>query len=96
MMKIVAFLWNGDRNARPIQRVGLFLFAFLFLYFDFIVLSGAIENNFGDHWILIPVVALVVLFASLRLFRNAFLRSSKYPSSNQPNVETPNSHEHLE
>ena len=74
-----AFLWKGDPHAKPIQRAGLIVFAFMFLFFAIVIASLAFQKGFGDGWKIDLIMALPALLISMRLFRNAFLRPPKHP-----------------
>jgi Flp pilus assembly protein TadB len=66
------FLWKGDPKATPVQRVGLFIFAVMFLF----VFVGFVVFTIIDHYWLNKLMGLA--FATLsgivgfRLLLNAF------------------------
>ena len=72
-----AFLWKGDRNAKPIQRAGLVVFGFTFLLIAVVFASIPFEKHFEEGWPIEFLLSLFCLLLSLRLFRNAFLRPAK-------------------
>jgi hypothetical protein len=79
-----AFLWRGDPKAKPIQRAGLIVFGFMFLLPAVFCFAGLIVTHTAETSALVPVLVLGTgaLLVSLRLFRNAFLRS-KEPDGEQ-------------
>jgi len=72
---IDAFLWRGDPKAKPVQRIGLVVFALTFLLFAVTLGSIPFQKNFEDGWPVDFLMALLALLLSLRLLRNALLRS---------------------
>ena len=74
-----AFLWKGDPNAKPIQRIGLVVFAFAFLLFAITIASIPFQKKFEDGWSIDFLMALLASLVSMRLLRNAFLRPPKRP-----------------
>lgn len=79
-----AFLWKGDPNARPVQRVGLVVFALFFLLLGMSLVSIPFQKNFEDGSSIVFFVALPPLLLSVRLLRNAFLRPQKHRGDNEP------------
>ena len=72
-----AFVWNGDRNAKPVQRAGLFVFAVTFLLPAVGFASIPFQKDFEDGWAIEFLFAFLWLLISLRLFRNACLRAQR-------------------
>ena len=72
-----AFLWRGDPKAKPVQRIGLVVFALMFLLLSLAFSSIPFEKNFEDGWAIEFFVALLALLISLRFLRNAFLRTPR-------------------
>ncbi|MGO8758764.1 MAG: hypothetical protein ACLQG3_11635 [Terracidiphilus sp.] len=75
---IDAFLWKGDPHAKPVQRIGLIVFALTFLLLGVSLVSIPFEKNFEDGSSIVFFVALPLLLLSVRLLRNAFLRPAKH------------------
>jgi uncharacterized membrane protein YcjF (UPF0283 family) len=77
-----AFLWKGDPEAKPIQRIGLILFACMFLLLSVYLISRGFQSHFkiGSAVALLVCIALTLIAA--RLIRNAFLHSRH--STHQP------------
>ena len=69
------FLWKGDPKAKPIQRAGLIVFGLMFLFLAIAFASIPFHNHFEEVWPLEFFFGFCALLISLRLFRNAFLRS---------------------
>jgi hypothetical protein len=76
-IRVDAFLWNGDRNAKLIQRAGLVVFGLTFLLIAACGFITFFEATSDDKEIPIVLMALVLVLISIRLFRNAFLRPTK-------------------
>jgi hypothetical protein len=76
-LSVDAFLWKGDPHAKPVQRVGLIIFALTFLLLAFAMLSAFIAKRSEDGSFLGLLLSLGFLLLSVRLLRNAFLRSPK-------------------
>lgn len=89
------FLWNGDPDAKPIQRAGLIVFAFIFLLISAVFVSIPFEKGF-EGWGIEFGFALFSLFISLRFIRNAFLHKPRSANGNGIADEGPSSREHLE
>ncbi len=70
-----AFLWRGDPRAKPIQRAGLVVFGLTFLLLAIAIGSIPFDRDFPDGWVVDFLLALFLLLLSMRLFRNALLRS---------------------
>lgn len=71
------FLWKGDPKATPIQRVGLFVFAlmFLFLFVGFAVVMVVMLVRHEIYWQNILIVMMFITLsgiAGFRLLFNAF------------------------
>src|ERR1700735_2289507 len=75
---IDAFLWKGDPNAKPIQRAGLVVFAFVFFLISVAMASVPFQKKFEDGFGVFFFVALLFFLLSVRLLRNAFLRPPKH------------------
>lgn len=65
-------MWRGNPDAPLIQRIGIGLFALLFLGWAIALIALALESG-ADNWPLIAV-ALPFLFVSIRLGMNTFRR----------------------
>jgi hypothetical protein len=83
------FLWKGNPKAKPIQRAGLVVFAvtFWFLGVVMIAISWAGAN---DEWavrFVCSLMGLACVLVSIRLLRNAFLRSKKVPEGEKDRTE---------
>lgn len=74
-----AFLWKGDPQARPIQRIGLILFACLFLLLAVCLASLVFQSHFENGSVVALLVCVALTLLSARLIRNAFLHS-KHPA----------------
>jgi hypothetical protein len=72
-----AFLWKGDRNAKPIQRAGLVIFGLMFLLLAVALASIPFQKHFEEGWIIEFVMSFGGLLIALRLFRNACLRPKR-------------------
>ena len=72
-----AFLWKGDPNAKPIQRMGLIVFALAFLLISIAAASVPFAKHFGDGWAVEFLMAAAALGISARLIRNALRRSTE-------------------
>jgi len=59
-------LWKGSRNAPLVQRIGIFIFAFVFVLAGLTVISMAIENKV---WYLCALAAVIFMVAG-RFIRN--------------------------
>jgi hypothetical protein len=71
-------LWKGDSNAKPIQRAGLVVFglmSFLPAIFAFVAFE---EKHSEGGSIFGFLFGLCLMMISIRLFRNAILRSPKH------------------
>jgi hypothetical protein len=66
------FLWKGDPKAAPVQRVGLFIFALMFL----IPFIGFVVFTIADHYWLNKLIGVTLGtlcgIAGFRLLYNAF------------------------
>ena len=80
-VSVDAFLWKGDPHAKPVQRAGLIVFGLAFLLLAATIASIPFEKGFADGWFIDSLMALFALLISLRLFRNALLRSPKHHRS---------------
>jgi hypothetical protein len=80
---IDAFFWKGDPNAKPVQRIGLIVFALFFLLIGIFGASIPFQKNFENGSSIVLVVALLPLLLSMRLLRNSFLRPQKHHSNNE-------------
>jgi hypothetical protein len=69
-----AFLWKGDPNARPVQRVALVAFAVFFLLIAVTIASIPFQKKFEEGWAIDFFMALLAFLIAMRLLRNAFLR----------------------
>lgn len=72
---IDGFLWNGDRNAKPIQRAALVLYSMMFLFVTIVFLTAAWKIN--DDWLLRGICAAIACLLGVfcvRYARNVFLR----------------------
>jgi hypothetical protein len=74
--KIAVFLWNGDPNAKVVPRVGLLVFAFIFMLSAIYVLTSLSDGSIGIR-VSGLITGLVFLFVSLRFLRNTFIRSAR-------------------
>jgi hypothetical protein len=74
---IDAFLWKGDPKAKPMQRIGLVVFALTFLLLALGLGSIPFQKDFEDGWPVVFLMAFLAFLLSLRLLRNAFLRSPR-------------------
>ena len=72
-----AFLWRGDPKAKPVQRIGLIVFALTFMLLSLAFSSIPFEKNFEDGWAIEFFMALLLLLLALRFIRNAFLRGPR-------------------
>ena len=69
-----AFLWKGDPKARPVQRIGLAIFALAFLLPATTIASIPFQKKFEDGWSIELFLALLAFLLSMRFLRNGFLR----------------------
>jgi len=76
-LSVDAFLWKGDPHAKPVQRAGLIIFALTFLLLAIAMLSAFIAKRSEDGSFLGLLLSLGSFLISIRLLRNAFLRSPK-------------------
>ena len=76
---IDAFLWKRDPNAKPVQRIGLVLFALVFLMIAAVIASIPFQTKVEDgaSFKFLFLLALLPALLSIRLLRNALLRSKK-------------------
>jgi len=81
---IYAFLWKGDPNAKPVQRIGLIIFAIFSLLLAVFILAIPFEKNFEDGSSIVFLAALIPILLTVRLLSNAFLRPPKHPVDNEP------------
>jgi hypothetical protein len=79
-----AFLWKGDPKAKPIQRVGLVVFALFFLLPAVLLVATPFAKKLEDGSTICFFVAVVPLLISARLLRNAFLRPPKRRDIDEP------------
>ncbi len=68
-----AFLWKGDPRAKPIQRIGLVLFACIFLLLVVCLTSLVFQSHFENGSVVALLVCVALTLLSARLIRNAFL-----------------------
>ncbi len=80
---IDAFLWKGDPNAKPVQRIGLIIFAIFSLLLAFFLTTIPFEKNFEDGSSIVFLAALIPILITVRLLRNAFLRPPKHRGRNE-------------
>jgi hypothetical protein len=73
------FLWKGDPNAKPIQRAGLVVFAVTFWIVGGFIIAISWAKDEGVACLVTSLVGSAAVLISIRLLRNAFLRSSKIP-----------------
>jgi hypothetical protein len=71
------FLWKGSPTAKPVQRAGLVLFAFMFLLLAIVFASIPFQKKFEDGWGVEFFMSLCAFLISMRLLRNAFLRAPR-------------------
>jgi hypothetical protein len=71
------FLWKGDPNAKPVQRVGLGVFGLTFLFLGFCLVSVSWEKDEWGGRIAGSLLGCAAILASIRLLRNAILRSAR-------------------
>jgi hypothetical protein len=72
-----AFLWRGDPQAKPIQRIGLILFACIFLSLVVCLASFVFQAHFKNGSVVAFLVCVALTLLSARLIRNAFLRPKR-------------------
>jgi len=80
---IDAFLWKGDPNAKPVQRIGLIILALFFLLFCLFLITVPFQKNFEDGSSIVFFAALIPFLVAMRLLRNAFLRPSRHRREGQ-------------
>jgi len=71
---VFEFLWKGDPKAKPVQRIGLILFAFHFWVAGVFFVAFAWSS---EAWISRMIGSLpgsISVLISIRVFLNAFLR----------------------
>ena len=78
-----AFLWKGDPKATPIQRVGLVIYAlmFLLLFAGFVVVMIVMIVKHGFDWVsFLAVLMMATLFGifGFRLLFNVFRRQKHH------------------
>lgn len=71
------FLWHGDPEAKPIQRAGLVVFGLTFLLLGICLISVFWEKDEWGGKIAGALLGGAMVFASMRLLRNAFLRRTR-------------------
>jgi hypothetical protein len=76
-----AFLWKGDPQAKPIQRIGLILSACIFLLLVVCLTSFVYQSHFENGSVVALLVCSALTLLSARLIRNAFLRRKKQESN---------------
>jgi hypothetical protein len=81
---IDAFLWKGDPNAKPVQRVGLIIFALFFLLLGLFLMAIPFQRDFEDGSSIVFLAALIPILLTVRLLRNAFLRPRKHRGDSEP------------
>ncbi len=84
--KVLAFLWVGDPNAKPLLRAGLIVFAIFFLLGAVYIFSTFAEAYPSDQSALRFITGLGFALISLRLIRNALLRPPKRRGVDGPTV----------
>jgi hypothetical protein len=71
---IFEFLWKGDPKAKPVQRIGLILFAVQsWVMGVYSAAAGWASDNLWGQ-VIGPLTGLISILISIRLFLNAFLR----------------------
>lgn len=80
---IDAFLWKGDRNAKPVQRIGLIILALFSLLLCLFLITVPFQKNFEGGSSIVFLAALIPLLVATRLVRNAFLRPPKHRKEGQ-------------
>jgi hypothetical protein len=71
---IDAFLWKGDPNAKPVQRIGLIILALFSLLICLFLTTVPFQKSFEDGSSIVFLAALIPFLIAMRLLRNAFLR----------------------
>jgi hypothetical protein len=80
---IDAFLWKGDPNAKPVQRIGLIILALFFLLLCLCLITVPFQENFEDGSSFVFFAALIPFLVAMRLLRNAFLRPPRHRKEGQ-------------
>jgi len=86
-VSVDAFLWKGDPHAKPIQRAGLVVFGLNFLILSIVTISIFFAKHSEDGIFPVLLLALGSLLISVRLFRNALLRSPKNEKSEEEEID---------
>jgi hypothetical protein len=68
------FLWKGDPKATPIQRVGLAIFALMFLFCFVVFIVIMIVGHDGPTIVICGLLGTLTGIAGFRLLRNVFRR----------------------
>jgi hypothetical protein len=76
-----AFLWMGDPQAKPIQRIGLILSACIFLLLVICLSFFVFQSHFENGSVVALLVCIALTLLSARLIRNAFLRNKRQESN---------------
>lgn len=80
---IDAFLWKGDPNAKPVQRIGLIILALFFLLLCLFLITVPFQKNFEDGSSIVFLAALIPFLVAMRFLRNAILRPTRPRRGNQ-------------
>ena len=77
------FLWKGDPKAKPIQRAGLVVFGLMFFLPTIFAFTAFAEKHSEAASYFGFLLGLGFLLISIRLFRNALLRSPKHQETKE-------------
>lgn len=80
---IDAFLWKGDPNAKPVQRIGLIILSCFSLLLCLFLITVPFQKKFEGASSIVFLAALIPLLVAMRLLRNAFLRPPRHHSRNR-------------
>lgn len=67
--KVDEFMWKGDTKATPVQRVGLFIFAVLFLFLFVVFVALAVLDR---EWLIKPIGLIMATLSGIFGFRFLF------------------------
>ena len=75
------FLWKGSPNPSLVQRIGAWMFGFVFMGFGGVFFSVAVtervENGFSFAVVFLVAMSLAAVLLGIRVFRNGFPKRAK-------------------
>lgn len=73
------FLWHGDPQAKPVQRIGLVVFAIFYVMIALVSFDAWYRSDPDERAPMLLVISGVLLLLAIRFIRNAFLRGPNRP-----------------